>query len=286
MSEREFTASSTPGTPLTRRQLRELEEAQRALAVRSASASSRRRPPVKPTRAPKVRADRHGGRRFLSLSAMLFAAAILIGMSVPANAFFSDASALGPVTQKTELPGQSVSVSEDAVAQGVTRDTYEVTSYAERLRAQYGNAGRFTATTGAIRWPFPYSVPTTDGFGPRPVWVSGTPFHNGVDFTPGSGTPIYAIADGVVSVHADEPGGFGNHVIIQHNLPGGSIESLYAHMQVNSSPLQPGDVIKVGDFIGLVGDTGNSYGAHLHFELHIDKVPVDPYAWLTANAVN
>jgi murein DD-endopeptidase MepM/ murein hydrolase activator NlpD len=35
-----------------------------------------------------------------------------------------------------------------------------------------------------------------------------------------------------------------------------------------------------------VGDTGTSYGSHLHFELHVDKVPVDPFAWLTANAVN
>ena len=50
--------------------------------------------------------------------------------------------------------------------------------------------------------------------------------------------------------------------------------------------LADGNTFKVGDFIGLVGDTGTSYGSHLHFELHVDKVPVDPFAWLTANAVN
>jgi murein DD-endopeptidase MepM/ murein hydrolase activator NlpD len=113
-------------------------------------------------------------------------------------------------------------------------------------------------------------------------------FHQGVDFTPGTGTPIYAIADGVVEEHSGDSGfdSFGNHVIIQHNIPGQNVESLYAHMITGSSTLQVGDAIKVGEFIGLVGDTGSSVGAHLHFEIHIDKVPVDPFAWLEANTTN
>jgi murein DD-endopeptidase MepM/ murein hydrolase activator NlpD len=137
-----------------------------------------------------------------------------------------------------------------------------------------------------VRWPFPYSVPTTDGFGPRDINISGIAFHNGVDFTPGDGSPIYAIADGVVSLHVEEYGGLGNHVIISHVINGQNIDSVYGHMQSGSSPLVVGDAVKVGDFIGLVGDTGTSYGSHLHFELHVEKVPVDPFAWLTANAVN
>ena len=109
-----------------------------------------------------------------------------------------------------------------------------------------------------------------------------------MDFTPGTGTPIYAIADGVVEEHSGDSDfeSFGNHVIIQHAIPGQNVESLYAHMITGSSTLQPGDHIKVGDFIGLVGETGSAVGAHLHFEIHIDKVPVDPFAWLQANATN
>jgi murein DD-endopeptidase MepM/ murein hydrolase activator NlpD len=221
-----------------------------------------------------------------SFGVMLAVGALLVAVSVPANALLSDASSL-VVTTAAERPAQTVEVASDAEVAAPVRDGYSVTSYAELLRAQYGNsAGAFTATTGAIRWPFPYSVPITDGFGQRPAWVSGQAQHNGVDFTPGGGTPIYAIADGVVSMHIEESGGLGNHVMIQHNIPGQNVESEYAHMQYGSSPLVVGEAIKVGDFIGLVGDTGNSYGAHLHFELHIDKVPVDPYAWLQANAVN
>jgi murein DD-endopeptidase MepM/ murein hydrolase activator NlpD len=227
-----------------------------------------------------------GPRKLLSVGALLGAGVLLIGMSVPANAFMSEATALAPAVVTTKAPGQELEVSADALTAAPVRDGFEVMSYAQQLQLKYANsAPAYTATFGAIRWPFPYAVTITDRFGPRPIEVSGSPFHNGIDFTPGEGTPIYAIADGVVTAHSEDQGGFGNHVIIQHNIPGQNVETLYAHMQYGTSPLVVGQEIKVGDFIGLVGDTGNSYGAHLHFEVHIDKVPVDPFAWLTANAV-
>ena len=214
-------------------------------------------------------------------------------MSVPANAFMpadlftADAVTLADESVLAKTPTQGLAVSEDATAAPIARDGYTVTSYAELLRAQYGSqGGSFTATTGAIRWPFPYTVPITDGFGWRPNGTSGTSHHNGVDFTPGGGTPIYAVADGIVTTHSDDAYGYGNHVIISHNVNGLVFDSLYAHMQTGTSPLLVGDVIKVGDFIGLVGDTGQSYGAHLHFEIRISAVPVDPFAWLQAHATN
>lgn len=214
----------------------------------------------------------------------------MVALSVPASLFATDQASLASTTTatvvaKNEAVLQHVAVDDNVAAVIPVRDTFGTTSYAEQLRLQYANyGGTFSATTGSIRWPFPYTVPITDGFGLRPASISGQPMHNGVDFTPGGGSPIYAIADGVVSFHVEETGGLGNNLMIQHDIPGQNVESLYAHMQYGSSPLKVGDVIKVGDFIGLVGDTGNSYGAHLHFELHIDKVPVDPFAWLQANA--
>lgn len=211
-------------------------------------------------------------------------------VSLPASLFASDGASLASTTTEeasVAVPVQHVAVDDNVAIAAPIRDTFGTTSYAEQLRLQYADyGGTFSATTGSIRWPFPYTVPITDGFGLRPASVSGQPMHNGVDFTPGAGVPIYAIADGVVSFHMEEAGGLGNNVMIQHDIPGQNIESVYAHMQSGSSPLQVGDSIKAGDFIGLVGDTGNSYGAHLHFELHIDKVPVDPFAWLQANTTN
>jgi murein DD-endopeptidase MepM/ murein hydrolase activator NlpD len=213
-------------------------------------------------------------------------------MSVPANAFMSDATTIAATgaaqRSANQENAQSLAVSEDAATTSASRDGYTVISYAELLRLKYGNRSySFTATTGAVRWPFPYAVPISDGWGDRIAPCYGcSSFHQGVDFTPGNGTPIYAIADGVVSTHDDATYGFGNSVIIAHTINGDRVDSLYAHMQHGSSPLNAGDAIKVGDFIGLVGDTGASTGAHLHFEIHLDSVPVDPFAWLQANAVN
>lgn len=296
MSSRELDIMPTTPTdaPQSRREAREREAAAATLAATPLRAiprsPARTRPiagrgPKSPTVSrPKNRAR---GSKVLSLTALLFSGALLVGMSVPANAFMSDASAMLPAGVSQMVPGQSLEVSDEASMAAPARDGYEVISYADQLRLKYGNVSySFTATTGAIRWPFPYSVPITDGYGDRPSGTSGTNHHNGVDFVPGGGTPIYAIADGVVSVHSDDYSGYGNHIIISHDVNGMVFDSLYAHMLTMSSPLNAGDQIKAGDFIGLVGDTGNSYGSHLHFEIRIGNAPVDPFAWLTANASN
>jgi murein DD-endopeptidase MepM/ murein hydrolase activator NlpD len=293
--------------PMTRRQARELENAAsartpaKAIAAkadyprRSAPTTQRKRVKARrtvrggaaPSRPSARRAGSSIASKFLSLGAMVFAAALLVGMSVPANAFISAESLTANaspvrVVEKEVLPGQSLAVSPDAASIAPIRDNYEVISYAQLLQLKYsGVSYAYTATTGAVRWPFPYPVPITDGFGDR---VGG--FHKGVDFVPGGGTPIYAIADGIAAVAGEDYSGYGNHVIIQHDLGGVDVESLYAHMISGSSPIVQGQEIKVGDFLGLVGDTGVAYGAHLHFEIHINKVPIDPFAWLQANAVN
>ncbi len=298
MSSRELDAVPSPGEqpPLTRREARERAEAQaRAAQKPGIPRPSLPRPATKrpTTNRPSNRAEATKSQgssapsKLLSLGAMLFAAALLVGTTVPANAFLSDASAVGAASVVEKKPGQSLEVSDDALMAAASRDTFDVISYADQLRLKYGNVSySFTATTGAIRWPFPYGVPITDGFGDRPAGTSGSAHHNGVDFVPGSGTPIYAVADGVVQLHAEDQGGYGNHVILSHDVNGLSFDSVYAHMQYGSSPLVTGEPIKAGDFIGLVGDTGDSYGAHLHFEIRINKVPVDPFAWLTSNATN
>ena len=263
------------GAPLTRREARGNRSP--VTTGRAIARASKRRNP---------------GSKLISFAALLAVGGLVVAVSVPASLFAVDQASLASTT--TTVVGvpqvvqvQHISVDDNVAIVDPIRDGFTTTSYAEQLALKYANyGGSFAATTGAIRWPFPYTVPITDGFGLRPADVSGQPMHNGVDFTPGGGTPIYAIADGVVSFHLEEQGGLGNNVMIQHDIPGQNIESVYAHMQYGSSPLVVGQAIKVGDFIGLVGDTGNSYGAHLHFELHIDKVPVDPYAWLQANATN
>lgn len=234
------------------------------------------RQPVKP--------KKRLGAQLLSAGALLFAAALLVGTTVPANAFIPAAAEL-EAAPKTSA-GQSIEVSEVAIAADATRANYTITSYAELLRQKYGNRSyNYTVGVGPVQWPFPYAVPISDGYGERvaPCRYCSS-FHNGVDFTPGAGTPIYSIAAGTVVFTEVSKSGFGNQVIIEHTIGGKTVQSMYAHMQMNSSPLQVGQVVEVGEFVGMVGSTGVATGAHLHLEIHVNGSPTDPFAWLKANA--
>ncbi|WP_307783966.1 MULTISPECIES: peptidoglycan DD-metalloendopeptidase family protein [unclassified Salinibacterium] len=243
-----------------------------------------------PSGTPRRRTKAAASKAF-SFVAMLFAGAILVGVSVPSNAFVDgDAAITAAIAPEADLaalsnnvrPSQSLAVSGEVESELAAHDSIKVISYAEVLALQYAGVDYdYNATVGAVRWPFPYTVPITDGFGDR---VGG--FHKGTDFAAASGTPIYAIADGTVDLIQADWSGYGYHAIISHVINGQQVESLYAHMITDSSPLVVGQEIKAGDFIGLVGETGIAYGAHLHFEVHLDGVPVDPYAWLTTNAVD
>ena len=263
--------------PMSRRELRERESRRTPAVVAPTRTIVVRRPPVKSKR-------KRAASSLLSFGAMTFAAALLVGVSVPANAFMSDAQLTD--SNVTILESQSVAVSAEAASASTTRAGFTVTSYAELLRARYGNRSySYSVGTGPVQWPFPYAVPISDGFGERVAPCRGcSSFHKGTDFTPGAGTAIYAIAAGTVSYTEVSDSGFGNNVIIDHDINGVRIQSLYGHMQMNSSPLHVGDVVNVGDFVGLVGETGTAIGAHLHLEIHKNGVQIDPYEWLKANA--
>ena len=268
-----------PGPPTTRRELRE-QEARRAKAPAFAAPP----PEVRTVVVRRPVAKKKTTSPLLSFGALLFAGALLVGVSVPANAFKTDAAQVSAKTETVE--GQSVAVSDVAVAADATRGDYTVTSYAEMLRQRYGNRSySYTVGTGVIQWPFPYAVPISGGFGERVAPCRGcSTFHTGTDFVPGAGTPIYAVAAGVVISSIVGNTGFGNNVLIDHEVDGAKFQSFYGHMQMNSSPLHAGDVVQVGDFVGLVGQTGVATGPHLHLEIHVNGVPVDAFVWLKAHA--
>jgi hypothetical protein len=159
--------------------------------------------------------------------------------------------------------------------------TASVSSYSRTSSITFTNN-----TSAAIQWPFLTGVPLSDRFGPRPVICSVClAVHNGLDFTPGMGSDIAAIAAGRVSkvVQSSGTSGFGTYVVIDHTIDGQKVQSVYAHMLVNSPIFSVGDTVKQGDRVGRVGSTGSSTGAHLHLEIVINGKQVDPYAWLTAH---
>ena len=255
--------------------------------------------PVRRPDAPRPSLRRRIAKKTFPPVVMLAAAALLVGTSVPATALFDPdappaSTVMATMTTAENIPdpavteGQVVEVEAEGELTAIvaSRDDWSVTSYAELLRLKYGshNFSYSTSGSGAVRWPFPVAVPISSGFGERAAPCRGcSSYHQGLDFNPGAGTPIFAIADGVV-VRAEHTGGFGNHAIIQHVINGQRVTSTYAHMTRDSSPLVVGQEIRVGDFVGTVGSTGASTGAHLHFEIGIDDIAIDPFAWLQANA--
>jgi len=95
--------------------------------------------------------------------------------------------------------------------------------------------------------------------------------HAGIDFSAKTGTPIYASGDGVVNRVQNAGSGYGNNVMVNH---GYGYETLYAHM--SKILVKPGQKVKKGQKIGLVGSTGSSTGPHLHYEVHYKGQPINP----------
>lgn len=102
----------------------------------------------------------------------------------------------------------------------------------------------------------------------------GTHQHMGLDIGNNTGTPVNAAASGVV-IYAGWHGGFGNKIIIYHGF---STSTVYAHLsKINVSV---GDEVEKGQLIGEVGNTGNSTGPHLHYEVIVDGANHDPVEFL------
>lgn len=121
----------------------------------------------------------------------------------------------------------------------------------------------------------------TSVFGNRAAPTAGASTnHQGTDIGAASGTPIYAMADGTVSL-ASYYGGYGNAVMLDH---GDGLQSLYGHM--SSIATTAGKTVKAGELIGYVGSTGVSTGAHLHFETRQNGTAIDSYPYLGGAAVS
>lgn len=122
----------------------------------------------------------------------------------------------------------------------------------------------------------------TSPFGPRPGG-----FHQGQDMGAAVGTDIFASGDGVV-VEAGPASGFGNWIVIDHQVDGQTVSTVYGHMFAAGVLVGPGDQVRAGDHIGEVGNDGQSTGPHLHFEVWVGGrfggAATDPMPWLSENA--
>ncbi|MGX5655839.1 M23 family metallopeptidase [Geodermatophilus nigrescens] len=176
----------------------------------------------------------------------------------------SDAVLLGAVTAS-----RTAREAEQATAAQVQAD-------ADRAAAEAAAAAAAEAARPKTVLPV-NGARLTSTFGAR--W--GT-LHAGIDLAAPMLTPEYAAADGVV-LEAGPASGYGNVIYIQHE--NGDV-TVYGHME--EVLVQPGQVVRAGDTIALLGNRGQSTGPHLHFEVHvggIDGQKVDPIPWLRERGV-
>ena len=157
-----------------------------------------------------------------------------------------------------------------------------------QLWVQSNNVGQIPTSSGhstkyRFIWPEPQAE-ISQPFGPSTYWFeppygSYAHFHTGIDLVEPFGSPVLAADDGVVALVGSSSSGYGNYVVIAHS---GGLNTLYGHL--STSLVRVGQSVTQGTPVGLEGSTGNSTGAHLHFELRINQSPVNPAPYLPPGA--
>jgi murein DD-endopeptidase MepM/ murein hydrolase activator NlpD len=159
---------------------------------------------------------------------------------------------------------ESLDYLDDEVAVG-ERDRTELYKFLENQRAMLSSTPSILPTKGWLSSRFGYR---TSAFTERKE------FHRGIDISTRMGAPIVAPADGIVS-YIGRRRGHGNVLMLKH---GYGLETKYAHLK--KALAKKGQYVKRGETIALVGNTGRTTGAHLHYEVHLNKVPVNPLRYV------
>jgi murein DD-endopeptidase MepM/ murein hydrolase activator NlpD len=139
----------------------------------------------------------------------------------------------------------------------------------QRLTSQLQSTGSHGSGVSSSGLIWPVNGPITSPFGMR--WGR---MHEGIDIGVGYGTPIEAAASGTV-IYAGWESGYGNFVVIDH---GNGLATAYGHQ--SRIAVSNGQQVTQGQVIGYVGCTGHCFGPHLHFEVRVNGVAVDPLNYL------
>jgi len=190
----------------------------------------------------------------------------LLGIGGPDELGLQNLTAIGEKKQAEALKEMSAELSQLKGAASRQEASLQVLiEYFEDKRSLF-------ASTPSI-WPVRGWV--TSRFGSRISPFSGiSNLHEGIDVAAQTGTPVVASADGVVIKAAFETG-YGNMVEISH---GYGIKTIYAHnSRIN---VKAGQRVRRGDVIAYAGDSGSSTGPHLHYEVRVNNLPVNPAKYL------
>ncbi len=161
------------------------------------------------------------------------------------------------------------------VVQGVERLEREAASREKSFVQilQFLNRQRSVVAATPSLWPVRGLVTSEFGYRSSP-FGGGREFHEGIDIATKHGTPVRAPADGVV-LEASIQSGYGNVVRVDH---GRGLSTLYAHL--SRIAVRKGAIVRRGEVVGYVGNTGRSTGSHLHYSVYFSGVAVNPRGYL------
>ena len=181
------------------------------------------------------------------------------------DVFFAGEDEGATITEKTEVLFASLTVG------GETKKYYRFQTPDDAVVDYYDETGK-SAKKFLVRKPVNNAI-MRSGFGSRRHPILGyVKMHTGVDWATAYGTPIFASGNGVVEVAGWE-GGYGKYVKLKHN---NGYETAYGHMSAFAKGLEVGKRVRQGQVIGFVGSTGQSTGAHVHYEILVNGRFVDP----------
>jgi len=237
---------------------------------------------------------RRGSLRSIAVYGII--GALVLAVALPAYGAWRSPAQARTIQQVASSDAQELVVASTATHAPIARDSYSATTGTALAKAKaeaaaaarasasaqtasysMGSVPRMAPGSGTFRWPLTHVDHLGDGFHAR----GGE--HQGVDLLDPAGTPIYAATDGVVKVSSESYYGYGVAIVISTKASGDTLDTVYAHMTYGSRAVQVGQTVKAGQLIGLVGSTGRSTANHLHFEVHINGTPIDPYQWLLTN---
>ena len=181
------------------------------------------------------------------------------------DVFFAGEDEGSNISEKTEVLFASLTVG------GETKKYYRFQTPDDAVVDFYDETGK-SAKKFLVRKPVNNAI-MRSGFGSRRHPILGyVKMHTGVDWATPYGTPIFASGNGVVESVGWE-GGYGKYVKLKHN---NGYETAYGHMSAYAKGLEVGKRVRQGQVIGFVGSTGQSTGAHVHYEILVNGRFVDP----------
>ena len=183
---------------------------------------------------------------------------------------------------KRQLEGPADISSEAKLAPTMPESLAEYDFLRNHGYAHVGHSSRLFATQQGLNilpsvWPVEGRLMSSFGQRNDPFSGEGT-YHAGVDISAPSGTPVQAAADGTV-IQLGGINGYGRLVVVDH---GNGYETFYAHL--SRIDVIEGQDVRRGQTIGAVGSSGRATGPHLHYEVRVHRVPVNPYRFLAKPA--